>query len=128
MPVETRVTAAAGITVHRCWGELRAQDILEAMEAFYRNPGLPDRVLWDFREVGKVLLSAADIADIATLPGRLQGGEGIRGGRRALLVATDEQFGLARMNEAWKGSDPKLSGFEIRTFRDLQEALTWLEG
>ena len=48
------------------------------------------------------------------------------GGKPAVVVRSDLQFGLARMSEAFAASHPL--PYALRVFRDRNEALAWLTG
>lgn len=61
-----------------------------------------------------------DIRDIAELVRRRPKEAS---GRRAVIVASDEHFGLMRMFEAYTASGPT----RYRVFRDLDAANAWLE-
>ncbi|MGB7280925.1 MAG: hypothetical protein WBE13_01585 [Candidatus Acidiferrum sp.] len=73
--------------------------------------------LMDFTHVTQILLTAADIQQLAL--SNIFSKES----RRAFLVANDLAFGLARMFEILRESGGERG---IRVFRNLEEALDWV--
>ena len=126
MPITTTADERIGLTTHLCEGDIALQDVLDALDRFYRDPSLPDRVLWDFTGDVNLMLSSADVQQIAVYPARYAVDGRLKGGRRAILARSDLGFGLARMMDAHKENSPELTAYETRAFRERDEALRWL--
>ena len=78
------------------------------------DPGF--RQLWDFRAVSEVAVSTDCVRDLSRTSSFAEGS------RRALVVHSDLQFGLARMFQTLTEHTPHVVG----VFRDLDEARAWL--
>jgi hypothetical protein len=77
-------------------------------------------VLWDVRDATIVHLSTDDLQALARFSHELRSVRG--GGRAAILVSRDADFGVARMFQAYADAFP----WETMVFRDLVETIEWL--
>lgn len=75
-------------------------------------------LLMDFREATKIDLSHAEIVELSSI--HVFSPES----KRAYVVASPEQFGLARMFASYK-SPSNRSVFQV--FTEMEEALAWLD-
>lgn len=78
-------------------------------------------ILVDLRENATFALTGDALADFARQFASA-GGEAMRQTRLAVIVATDEQFGVARMYGAYRGQVSD----RLQVFRDAAEACAWL--
>jgi len=84
-------------------------------------------VLWDGRDATIAHLTHDELERIATYPGQLRRpGKSLAGGRRAIVVSTDLDYGLARVVDLVQGLARDELPYEVQTFRSLEEALRWL--
>jgi len=127
VPIKTEFDAGSGLTIHRAEGVLSFADVVQALETFYGDPELPERVLWDGRGATIRELSSDELRELAVYPGRLRGDRlRPRGGKRAILTATDLDYGLSRIIDMVKESAGSDLPYELRVFRSYDEAVAWL--
>lgn len=123
MAVKTYIDAELGIAVQKLSGALAAADVVEAQKRLYIEMGVHPKIpcLWD--AVDGDVAAAMDSSGMRTAVG---GGEEIwermKGGRTAILVNDDADFGMGRMYAAMAESMPR----EIRVFYSKDEAVAWL--
>lgn len=125
MPVRTSIDESLGIAVNTVEGALTQDEILAAQHRLYVELGYdPDgRVLWDVRR-GRIAESMTGI-DIASAVKRSEPlWDRLSGGRSAILVARESDFGMARMYEQLAAEAPR----DLHVFRDHDEAIAWLLG
>jgi hypothetical protein len=79
-------------------------------------------VLWDLREANVPSMTSADIERISELVSKHWGKGG--SSRAALVVSQDFEFGLSRMYQVFIES--RIST-QLKVFRNLEEALTWIK-
>jgi len=107
-----------GIVFSRGWGVLTDAEIFAHAESLRSNarfdPGF--RQIVDFRELREIRLTGAGVHAVA------QNNPFRRDARRALVVVTDEAFGLVRMFELFTEADPD----QFRIFREIGPALEWV--
>ena len=125
MAVDTRIDEETGIAIQEIRGDLSADEILKAQEDLYLESGFdPSRpCLWDATN-GNVAgaMSGAEMQGAANRSTTLW--ERMAGGRTAILVAREADFGMGRMYEQMAADMPR----ELRVFRDRDEAVAWLLG
>jgi hypothetical protein len=80
------------------------------------------RVLWDGHEADLSPIHGLHIDRMASWS--LPLAEKRRGGRSAIVVEGDLNFGVARMMQSY--AESREFPFEVRCFRDREEALKWL--
>jgi|GEM_PF-861791 len=109
------------LTVFTVVGEVNAEQQIEAIRCFY-DQGPTKNALWDLRRLEGPRISSEELRVILDASRHRQ--EARRGGRTALIVKAHVDFGMGRMSEALA----EVSGmpYEIRTFRDPDEANDWL--
>lgn len=110
------------LVVTTAWDEVALRDIREHQAAIIQGPASDPTFnqLLDFRRVTKVAL---DTEAIRTAASRTIF---VRGSRRAIVVLTEELFGLSRMFDMFR----EMQGGEevLRVFRDMDEARQSLSG
>jgi hypothetical protein len=123
MPIDTRIDPDGGLRVHSLNGRLQFEEVRDTLEELYSSPDFDPAMnaLWDVRDASTADISLEDVRKIAQLVSGRRPKEGLS--RVALVVSRDVDFGLARMYEM-KLEDVAHS--EVRVFRDIEEALTWL--
>lgn len=127
MPIETRVEKEKNLTIHTATGALTFSEIVKTLEAFYRSEGFTENVLWDGRRATLKDLSHEQLNDLPIYSRKFkQLGIPIKSGKRALVVSSSVDFGLARIINSFKDTMGADIPLEVRTFRTIEEALRWL--
>jgi len=125
MPITTSIDSRTGLRMHVATGTLTPDELEDALkDAYRRSDYRPEgNSLCDLREAGADGFSGAEIRHIVGTVLEHRGAPS--GTRTAIVVARDLNFGLARMFahqlEAKSHSD-------VMVFRDIDEAMAWLEG
>lgn len=99
----------------------------EGIQAFHKDylshelwePGM--NVIIDFRRLSFKKFKPNDIQFIKDLV--VGSKEEIGGGKMAILISTDNEFGLARM---WEMKTDSFVAFRIHVFKEKEEALEWI--
>jgi hypothetical protein len=118
VPASHRIDPRQRLVIRTFEGIVTDEDLLQDQNAMRSAPEYkPEyRQLIDARGVERAEISTEVIRDLARAsPGAAQA-------RRAFVVASDLAFGLARMFEIQRTDAPE----EVRVFRDVNEARTWL--
>ena len=119
MPADFFIDTQRGVVFSKAVGVFSRADVQDHMERLLRHPAfLPAfNQLVDFREVTKFALSGEEIAELAmkTVFSPLS--------KRALVVSSDEHYGLSRMIGTYReiGGEPGM-----KVFRQMDAALSWL--
>ena len=118
MPGSYLIDVPRRIVFSRGWGALKDAEIFAHAESLQANarfdPGF--RQIVDFRDLTEIRLTGAGVHAVA------QNNPFKRDARRALVVVTDEAFGLARMFELFTEADPD----QFRIFREIGPAFEWI--
>ena len=124
MPIETSIDSKTGLRTHVARGTLTPAELESALKDAYRRTDYRPEAnsLCDLREAGAEGFSGAEIRQIVGTVLKHRGAP--PGTRTAIAVGRDLAFGLARMFaqqlEAQSRSD-------VAVFRDMDEAMAWLE-
>jgi hypothetical protein len=123
MPITTHRESSRDLTVFTCEGDLSYIEIVEVIKRFYEGTIAPrtKNVLWDARTANVASLTKYQltlVSDMAVKYSILR-----EGGKTAIVAAIDIVFDTARTFEA-ETMDAK---WEITVFRDIDEAMEWLE-
>ena len=123
MPITTHRELSRDLTVFTCEGDLSYIEIVEVIKRFYEGTIAPrtKNVLWDARTANVASLTKYQltlVSDMAVKYSILR-----EGGKTALVAAIDIVFDTARTFEA-ETMDAK---WDITVFRDIDEAMEWLE-
>jgi hypothetical protein len=103
-------------------GELTYEAQMDALRTFY-DQGPTTNVLWDFRRITGSRISSEEVEKVVAF---LRKHKGKRlNGKTALVAATDLDYGLSRVGEAYAAYGDL--GWEIRAFRSMEEALDWID-
>jgi hypothetical protein len=123
MSIDYRIDKSLGLLVLTGRGSIQVEDINACFERLLEDPdySFVRQELADFREASFTL----DPGDVRKLAQSTRGRPaGHRIDRRAILVASDLQYGLARMFSQLVAP----SGQDVQPFRDMEEARAWLFG
>ncbi|MEP6668802.1 MAG: hypothetical protein ABJF10_06605 [Chthoniobacter sp.] len=119
MPADFFIDSVRGIVFSKAIGTCSRTDILGHMDRLRGHPDFRPEMdqLFDFRQVTNAAFSDEDVRMLATR-------NIFRGNsKRALVVSSDEHFGLGRMFETYR----ELEGEHgITIFREMDDALAWL--
>jgi hypothetical protein len=120
MPTEFTIDPEHRVVVSRGSGVLTHADCLDHLLRMQADPRFnPDfNEIVDCRRFSHMDLSGQQISDLA---GRSAFG---RETRRAFVVASELQFGLARMFATYRQIN---GGQEVMVFRDMPSAISWLD-
>lgn len=121
MPFRFEIDRERGIVYAVSEGVVNAEAVRDYLRRLESDPTYASNLnaLIDVRSA-ITGFTAEDLRDIAELVRRRpEGAES----RRAVVVASDEHYGLMRMFEAYTASGPT----RYRVFRDPDEAVAWLE-
>jgi hypothetical protein len=109
------------LTVFSVQGELSFEEQMAALRRFY--DGTPTRnVIWDFRCMEGQRVSSEEMRKIISYIKRQD--QKRPAGKTALVAATDLDFGLARMSQAY--ADQEELPWQIESFRTMEEAFIWI--
>lgn len=124
MPVRTYIDEALGMAIQEIHGNLSEAEIVKAQRELYVEMGFDARrpCLWDATDgLVAAAMSGGEMQSAADRSQNLW--RDMAGGRTAILVARDSDFGMGRMYEQMAAGMPR----EIRVFRDRAEAIAWLQ-
>ncbi len=118
MPTTYRLDVANWVVYSRAWGAVTDEELAAHSRALKADPRFqPDFLqLQDVVDMSEPLVSAEGLRRVAAL------NPFGKGARRAVLVASNVAFGLARMHEFLRGG----SADELQVFRNRAAALGWL--
>jgi len=125
MAITTHIDVDARLRHHKVTGELSVTELRLALAEDYAKSDFSaeHNVVWDIREADVSAFTTQDINDVAAFVAEHWGGESTP--RAAMVVASDFDFGLARMYEA-SVSDDRYR--RVQVFRDMTEAVAWVSG
>ena len=121
MPVKTKVDHDKQLTIHTVTGEPSFQEGMATFKKFYEgNP--TQNVLWDFRKASLARISSKQTE--AIIDYIKHHAEKRVGGKTAILVSRDLEYGMSRMVQALT----KIKDIPLKTeiFRSIEEAIQWL--
>jgi hypothetical protein len=124
MPFDYEIDAERRKVLVRVSGAISDQELLAEVDRMLSDPLFPQaaRMLWDARD-RVVALSPATVEPLIHLLNRHQ--SALRGARCALVTSRPAVFGMQRLFSLRSESRVPL---ELQAFRDLSEAIAWLEG
>ena len=119
--ITSSLEADSDLTIVTVVGEVNAEQVVNQIISFLT--GGPTRlVLWDIREGSLASLSSKDLKMI--LKRGAQFADRRRGGRTAIVCSREVDYGLGRMFQTL--ASLQHIPFEINVFRNLEEAVEWL--
>ena len=118
MPADYQIDRSRRVVHCRAWGVLTDQDLVDNRVALHADPVFEPNlaVLYDFTDVTEVNVTSA------TLRGLARGSRLAPTARQALIVSSEEAFGMARMYSIFGGNES-----QNRVFRDRASAEAWLD-
>ena len=119
MATEFKIYPQLGVVISRGNGVFTQADFLDHVSRMQANPEFrPDlHQIVDCRAIEKMELTSSQVAYLAG-----KSFFGVRS-RRAFVVSSDVQFGLARMFAAYRELK---AGQEVMVFQEMPAALSWL--
>jgi len=122
MTITTTIDQALDLTIFTAEGELTFDKQMNALREFYSgNPTA--NVIWDFRKIVGNRISSQELLKIITFI--KQHGKKRPSGRTALIAASDLDFGLSRMGQAY--ADVEHLTWDMEVFRSMSSALRWIK-
>lgn len=124
MPIETTIDPETGFRVHVLTGRVKPEEVAAALDKVYGRPDFRSDAdtLCDMRQADLGEFSRDTVKSVAAFVSGRRGAP--PGARTAVVVGRDLGFGLARMYEQLVET---MSSANIEVFRDLDEAMEWLE-
>jgi hypothetical protein len=121
MPISYSIDANRRLVLTRCWGVLTDAELLEHKEQLAKDPAFCPTMgqLSDVRAVERLAVTTEGVKLLVAHDSA--NAERIGGHRMALVVASDEVFGMARMYSQRSGSPEG-----VGVFRSIPEAESWL--
>lgn len=118
MPGAYTIDLPRSLVLSRGWGVLTDRELLAHVRALTTDSRFAPhfRQLADLRDVMEVKFTASTIREMVRL------NPFGAGARRALVVTSDELFGMARMYQLLTDESPD----ELQIFRKMDDALQWL--
>lgn len=122
MAISKMTDRSKGLTIFTATGELTFADQIAALKDFYEgNPTKNE--LWDMRKITGSRISSEELRQVTLFTKRYE--QRRQGGKSALVMTTDLDFGLGRMSDALAESEQL--PWKIRAFRSMEKALEWLD-
>lgn len=118
MPYSHAIDPVQGVLVSRLWGVLTGDEIDEHRRRIRADPAFDPtlRYIVDMRALTVMAYASSRVRHAAAAP-IFRGAQ-----RRAIVAATDEQYGVARMFATFAA----LEGEIVEVFRDWSPAAEWL--
>jgi hypothetical protein len=119
--ITSSLEADSDLTIVTVVGEVNAEQVANQIISFLtREP--TKLVLWDFTEGSLASLSSKDLQMI--IQRGAQFADRRKGGRTAIACSREVDYGLSRMFQTF--ASLQHIPFEINVFRNLEEAVEWL--
>ena len=117
--IETTLDSARRLVVIRMTGAIRAGELLAAREGGRTNPVFPPgfRQLIDLGDATEFDLSSAAVESLAS------SSSVVPGTKRAIVAPRDLPYGMSRIFAVFA----ERHGHDVRVFRSLDEAMSWLD-
>lgn len=125
MPITTSIDTETGLRTHVLIGAVSLEELKDALREVYERPDFRPEAdtLCDLCQADLGQFSHAAVKGIVDYVAKHRGAP--PGARTAVVVGRDLGFGLARMYEQMLMASTNL---RVRVFRDMDEAMAWLEG
>lgn len=119
--IETKLCEEKNLTIHTVLGPLDLKDVSEELDRYYSGY-ITKLTLWDLTREGQHLWQKEHIIALVK---KMKDHSYLReGGKTAIVVYKDLDFGLSRMVQTY--ADIQNIAFEIAVFRDIDKAKEWL--
>jgi hypothetical protein len=123
MPLEKDIDISKQLTSFVGKGELSFEEISKNIECFYDNDPTAN-VLWDLSEALASNITPSQVNQIANMLKKLRDKK--RDGKTAIVSPIDSTFGVARMLQTLTEVPDVPEMIDMRVFREMNEALQWL--
>jgi hypothetical protein len=122
MPIKTIKNISDELTEHIVTGDVTDKEMFECEEKFYKSDPTKFQ-MWDMSKAKLTNITIDGMRQFIARSSKL--GKIRSGGRTAVVVQSQYQFGLGRMAETF-GEFESLP-FSFRLFRNRSEALDWFQ-
>jgi hypothetical protein len=125
-PIDTQTDRSNNLTIHVCTQKISVDEILTARQKFWFGE-VTKGVLWDMVEA-EPNLHEHEMHKIDTFLQQIQRqklGHKRRGGKTALVVASQYIFRILRQFKVWADTAGNIK-FESQVVNDIEEAMQWL--
>ncbi len=125
VPITTNIDSRTRLRTHVATGTLTPDELESALTDAYRRPDFRPEApsLFDARDAQLDAFAGPEIRHVVETVLKHRGAP--PGTRTAIVVGHDLGFGLARMFEQqFEAKEPS----DVKVFRDMDEAMAWLEG
>lgn len=123
MALEIKVNREAGLVVVTGSPPLEPQDLIDHAKQLLRIPNRPHRQLVDFRGHIDPLVDMESVRKVAEFLRDRDSAEELQRGKLALLADTHALYGTLRLFAVHREHE----SVEINVFRDIEDALRWLD-
>ncbi len=130
MPVQHSIDHSTKIITTTWSGEAADIELIEALLKYQQNIKNQSEFcsfseIVDFRTVSVFKLSPEGLLRLA----QIAAGTDVPGVKTklAIVVSKPVAFGFGRMYEAYRSLIPHIGGKEVRVFKDINDALEWIE-
>jgi hypothetical protein len=121
MTITSSVDDDKQLTIHTVIGEASFEEGMSTLRQFWE--GRPTiNVLWDFRKASLARVTAEETEETMNYIKRHSAKRS--GGKTALVVSGELEYGLSRMSQAF--GEIKNLTLEIEVFRSYEDAIEWL--
>lgn len=126
MPVSTEIFSEKNIMVHRFSDYVSLPLILKTLESSITHPQYRPgmNMLW-YCETGTTIDLDTNDLHAASDVARSLFEQNVKRYKDALVAADDLPYGLFRVYEGWSNDRASV---DIQVFRELEDALAWIEG
>ncbi len=123
MPITKQIDPSRDLTIFVAGGELSFPEILLELENFYvNNKSKPSKFsIWDLRNATVGPITPYQITRVSGMVVKYS--KSRKGGKTALIASQEMIFDLARIFKA----ETMDAVIDFKVFRDIDEAMEWLE-
>jgi hypothetical protein len=117
----TRIDPATDLTVHTIEGPITNHDIIHTFEEYFHGE-TTSAMVWDFSAAEFNGCRDEDVQSIAVAANKQTAFRS--GGKTALVLPGDLQFGLGRMFETF--AELENDCVQVQSFRSMDDAMAWI--
>jgi hypothetical protein len=116
--IHTTIHAQQSYTIHSCFGNISAEQIMEKMTSYYQNQ-TTKHVIWDFEEASISNLTTEEILELVEFPKQFLH---LRSGGLTVIAASEQSsFGVSRMYQSY--AEAAQLNTKIVVLRSLKDAV-----
>lgn len=125
MTVSTEIDVARNLIIHHFSDSVSLPELTKTIENTLSNPNynVGMDAIWECEKGTRVDVSSDDAQKLSNFAREAFDSEG-SGYKLALVANEDLAYGMLRVYEGWCNDRP----IKINTFRNLDDALTWVDG